>query len=61
MKRLMAQSGSSTFVIRPSLYKSFLKFYYAHVSTEEYGISWKLSEMMRHMVAHLCATQGRGA
>jgi hypothetical protein len=43
------------------LYKSFVKFYYAHVATEEYGISWKLSEMMRHMVAHLCATQGRGA
>ena len=33
------------------LYKSFVKFYYAHVATEEYGISWKLSEMMRHMVA----------
>ena len=32
------------------LYKSFVKFYYAHVATEEYGISWKLSEMMRHMV-----------
>ena len=27
----------------------------------KYGISWKLSEMMRYMVAHLCATQGRGA
>jgi len=33
------------------LYKSFVKFYYEHVATEEYGISWKLSEMMRHMVA----------
>jgi hypothetical protein len=33
------------------LYKSFVKFYYDHVATEEYGISWKLSEMMRHMVA----------
>jgi hypothetical protein len=33
------------------LYKSFIKFYYEHVATEEYGLSWKLSEMMRHMVA----------
>jgi hypothetical protein len=33
------------------LYKSFVKFYYEHIATEEYGISWKLSEMMRHMVA----------
>lgn len=33
------------------LYKSFVKFYYDHIATEEYGISWKLSEMMRHMVA----------
>ena len=47
----MARSGSSTFVIRTELYKSFVKFYYEHVATEEYGLSWKLSEMMRHMVA----------
>jgi hypothetical protein len=51
MKRLMAQSGSSNFCHPTELYKSFVKFYYAHVATEEYGISWKLSEMMRHMVA----------
>ena len=51
MRRLMAQSGSNTFAIPNELYKSFVKFYYAHVATEEYGISWKLSEMMRHMVA----------
>jgi hypothetical protein len=33
------------------LYKDFVKFYYQHVVTEEYGLSSKLSEMMRHMVA----------
>ena len=33
------------------LYKSFVKFYYEHIAAEEYGISWKLTEMMRHMVA----------
>ena len=33
------------------LYKSFVKFYYEHIAAEEHGISWKLTEMMRHMVA----------
>ena len=33
------------------LYTSFVKFYYEHIAVEEYGISWKLTEMMRHMVA----------
>jgi hypothetical protein len=33
------------------LYKSFVKFYYEHIATEEYGISWKLGEMLRHVVA----------
>ena len=33
------------------LYKSFVKFYYEHIAAEEYGLSWKLSELMRHMVA----------
>jgi len=44
------------------LYKSFVKFYYDHVATEEYGISWKLSEMMRHMVAvhNTCTLREQG-
>ena len=33
------------------LYKSFVKFYYEYIAAEEYGLSWKLSELMRHMVA----------
>jgi hypothetical protein len=33
------------------LYTSFVKFYYEHIAAEEYGITWKLTEMMRHMVA----------
>ena len=43
----MARSGSSTSSHPAELYKSFVKFYYEHVATEEYGLSWKLSEMMR--------------
>ncbi len=33
------------------LYKSFVKFYYEHVATEQPGVSWKLTEILRHMVA----------
>ena len=33
------------------LYKEFVKFYYNHISAEQDGLSWKLAELMRHMVA----------
>jgi len=34
-----------------ALYKSFVSFYYGHVMAEQDGINFKLSEMVRHMVA----------
>ena len=51
MRRLTARSEVQYFCHPTELYKSFVKFDYAHVATEEYGISWKLSEMMCYMVA----------
>ena len=33
------------------LYKDFVKFYYQRIAAEQDGLSWKLGELMRHMVA----------
>jgi hypothetical protein len=33
------------------LYKSFVSFYYGYVMTEGDGLSWRLTELVRHMVA----------
>ncbi|MGD0073550.1 MAG: hypothetical protein ABSD31_04345 [Candidatus Binataceae bacterium] len=33
------------------LYKTFVKFYYGYVMTEGDGVSWKLTELVRHTVA----------
>jgi hypothetical protein len=33
------------------LYKDFVKFYYSHIAAEQEGISWKLGELVRHVVA----------
>lgn len=33
------------------LYKDFVKFYYQHIAAEQDGLSWKLGELVRHMVA----------
>ncbi len=34
-----------------NLYKHFVKFYYDYVMIEGDGVSWKLTELVRHMVA----------
>ena len=34
-----------------ALYKNFVKFYYGFVMTEGDGVSWKLTELVRHTVA----------
>ena len=34
-----------------NLYKAFVKFYYTYVMAEGDGVSWKLTELVRHTVA----------
>ena len=33
------------------LYKNFVKFYYGFIATEADGLSWKVTELVRHTVA----------
>ena len=42
--------------VRPDtrpLYKTFVDFYYTHIMTDAYGISVKLTELVRHKVAQI--------
>src|SRR5215207_318388 len=39
------------FAHAPEIYKPFVKFYYDYIMTERAGISVKLTELVRHMVA----------
>ena len=39
------------FAHAPEIYKPFVKFYYEYIMTERAGISVKLTELVRHMVA----------
>jgi hypothetical protein len=41
------------FAQSPELYRDFVKFYYEHIVAEEYGISVKLTELIRHKVAQI--------
>jgi hypothetical protein len=42
--QVMAQS--------PDLYKDFVRFYYDHIMVEREGLSLRLTELVRHRVAH---------
>ena len=39
------------FAHTPDLFKPFARFYYDHIMTERAGISLKLTELVRHVVA----------
>ena len=41
------------FAQTPDLYKTFVDFYYTHIMTDAYGISVKLTELVRHKVAQI--------
>ena len=45
--------GTMNEQITQRLYKTFVDFYYTHIMTDAYGISVKLTELVRHKVAQI--------